>query len=79
MYLVSEEYQLDKPYFPGSAIHLGVDVSVSISIPFLESPLNIILRDLHYLAVWAELLFVFRAEGLHFCIVFGIISHSGRR
>jgi hypothetical protein len=54
--------QLDEPYFPGSAIYLGGDVSVSILSSFLESPVNLIICDLHSHAVWAELLFVSRGE-----------------
>jgi hypothetical protein len=79
MYLVSEEYsQLDEPYFSGSANYLVGDVGVSITTSFLESPVNLIIGVLHYHAVLVEILF-FSEEKSHFCIVFGVISHSGRR
>jgi hypothetical protein len=45
--------QLDKPYFPGSAIYLGADISVSNSSAFLQSRVNLFVRDLHYHPVWA--------------------------
>jgi hypothetical protein len=69
---------LDKPYLPGATIYLGGDVGVSITISFLESPFNLIIGDLHYHAVKAELL-RFSGEKSHFCNVYGVISHSGRR
>jgi hypothetical protein len=45
--------QLDEPYFAGPASYLGRNISVSISSPFLESPVNLCIQDLHYRVVWA--------------------------
>jgi hypothetical protein len=43
---VRELPQLDEPYFPGPASHLGEEFSVCISSPFLESPDNLFMLDL---------------------------------
>jgi hypothetical protein len=60
--------QLDKPYFP-TAIYLGGNMIVSISSPFLQSPVNLFVRDLRYHAVWAKFLFIFKGEiKLLYCV-----------
>jgi hypothetical protein len=50
---VREVPQLHKPYLPGSALYLGWNLIASISSPFLQSTVNLFMRNLHYRAVWA--------------------------
>jgi hypothetical protein len=60
---------LDKPYLPGFAVCLCGNVSVSISSSFIVSPVNFVMCDHHYHAVWALLLFGFRVEiALLYCV-----------
>jgi hypothetical protein len=62
MYLVSEEYPTRKAIFSWACHYLCVDFTVSISIPFLESSVNLILCDLHYHAIWVEVLFSYQGR-----------------
>jgi hypothetical protein len=63
MYLVSEKYPSSMSHILlGPTSYLGGNIRVSNSRSFLESPVNLSMRDLHHHAVWMQYLFVLRGE-----------------